>query len=498
MPGKTDDRSTLPGLGLRRLSAKLIAIFSASALLPSDARAGSPAWTIMAEADLAAAYELLANTHPGAVPETGDAAFLLALAIGRQEASKLAAQARSFGGYRAALQLFAAKFGDAHISTSSNFPLPQRWPGFIVGDREHAWGVIARADEASPPIGSRLVSCDGQTPKQLAEGRLAPFTADWTVRSQRLRASTGLLLNNGNPLHPALTSCTFTTPAGDSIQHRLAWRGLGPGEWGKLMEGAVPIAPEELYVRSFDKGYWVRLGTLSGKAFPLIQQVEAQQAAIRAAPYVIVDLRANGGGASVFTDKLARVIYGAGAVYRAQRKEAPGPNDMVWRASPGALDYAEATLKRAAGMGEPEDPGLLGLQAQREALAKALAAKSPIARAPIDLHVSGRPPADVVKKPPRVIVVTDRYCFSSCLTGVHLFRQLGALQVGEETNANTHYSNMVTVELPSGLSTFSTLQAYMPALPRQLGPYVPAVPLPINLADDVALQQSVRELLARR
>jgi hypothetical protein len=103
-----------------------------------------------------------------------------------------------------------------------------------------------------------------------------------------------------------------------------------------------------------------------------------------------------------------------------------------------------------------------------------------------------------VKKPLRVIVVTDRYCFSSCLTGLHLFRQLGAVHVGEETNANTHYSNMTTVELPSGLSTFSTLQAYMPALPRQLGPYVPAVPLRIDLADDTALQGSGRQLLARR
>lgn len=57
---------------------------------------------------------------------------------------------------------------------------------------------------------------------------------------------------------------------------------------------------------------------------------------------------------------------------------------------------------------------------------------------------------------------------------------------------------MVTVELPSGLSTFSTLQAYMPALPRQFGPYFPAVPLRVDLADDAALQQNVRQLLARR
>ena len=498
MPVKCHHRNAFRGSGSRLLQKRLFTLLTAAAMLPVGARAETPAWSTMAEADLAAAYDLLTKTHPGAVTETGDTAFLHALAAGREEASKLAAQARNFGSYRAALQRFAAEFDDAHISTSSNLPLPQRWPGFIVADRGKAWEVIARADQTAPPVGSRLVSCDGETPLQLAERRLAPFIADWSVRTQRLRASTGLLLNSDNPVHPALTSCTFTGSAGEAIQHRLTWRSLGQGEWGKQMAGVMPMAPEDLYVRPFDKGHWVRLGTLSGKAYPLIQQIEAQQSAIRAAPYVVVDLRSNGGGASAVTDKLARVIYGAGAVHRAQLEGASGGNDMVWRASPGALEYAEGTLKRVAGLGTPDDPGVLGLQAQRDALAKALAAGTPMARGPIDLHVSGRPPRDVVKKPPRVIVITDRYCFSSCLTGVHLFRELGAVHVGEETNANTHYSNMVTVELPSGLSTFSTLQAYMAALPRQLGPFAPAVPLPINLADDEALQQSVRQLLARK
>ena len=486
-------RSKIAGLGFLGLAG----LYLCGAAAP-PAAAQTDAWSRMAQDDLDAAYQLLLYSHPGAAPEVGDTGFVAALRTGREEAIKLVRQARTYGAYRAALQRFAAEFKDAHISSGAAFPLQQRWPGFIVADREDAWEVIARADETSPPVGSRLISCDGQTPRQLAERRLAPFSAGWAVRSQRLGASAGLLLNSGNPLHPALTSCTFTGQAGETIEHRLAWRRLGQDEWRKQMENVVHRAPEELYVRPFDEGYWVRLGTLSGKAFPLIQQVEAQRAAIRAAPYVVVDLRANGGGASVITDKLARAIYGAGAVHRAQRKGAPGPNDMVWRASPRALGYADATLKRYAGVAGPADPGLLGLQAQREALAKALATGTPIARAPIDSYVSGRPPTDIVKKPPRVIVVTDRYCFSSCLTGLHLFRQLGAVHVGEETNANTHYSNMVTVELPSGLSTFSTLQAYMPALPRQLGPYFPAVPLRVDLADDGALQQSVRQLLARR
>lgn len=490
-PGEKDWRKQLKSI--RASAAALIIAVAAS---PPPAGAETQAWSTMAEADLAAAHQFLVENHPGAVPAAGDTAFIAALASGREEAGKLARQARSYGGYRAALQRFAAEFKDAHISSGAAFPLPQRWPGFVAADEGEGWRVVARADEAAPAPGSRLVSCDGRAPQGLVRARLAPFVSDWSAKAQRVRASARLLVDSDNPMHPPLVQCEFATPGGDVIRHPLSWRKLDSAEWAKHMDAAFPIAPEEVYLRAFEGGYWMRLGTLSPKAHSIVQQAEAQQAALRASPFIVIDLRSNGGGASVFTDKLARVIYGARAVHRARNKAGLGPNLMVWRANATTRAEADAYVKRFAPIGAPGDPFLLGLAAQRDAIAKAVEAGSPLASAPIEAGQASSPAVDNVRKPPRVLVVTDRYCFSSCLTGLKLFLDLGALHMGEETNANTHYSNLRTVELPSGLSTFSTMQAYMSALPRKLGPFTPAVPL-TALSDDARLQQSVREVLAK-
>lgn len=480
---------------LRLIPAPAAALLLLAAAAPV-ASAETPVWSRMAEVDLAAAYRFLAENHPGAVPATGDTDFVAALGRGREEAGKVASLARNYGGYRAALQRFAAEFRDAHISSAAAFPVPQRWPGFIVSPGGGAWRVIARADEQAPALGSLLLSCDGGAPDAFAEARLAPFTSDWSVESQRLRASARLLVDSGNPSHPPLAQCEFRAPGGDPIQHRLVWRQLAPADWAKHMGAALPEAEEELYLRPFDDGYWVRLGTLSAAAYPIVRQAEAQRAALRAAPFVVVDLRSNSGGASIFTDKLAYAIYGTRAVRAARKKAGRGPDLMIWRATEASRNEADSYVKRAGPLG-PDDPYLLGLSAQRDSIAKAIEAGSPLASAPIEVERTRPTSSDRVRKPPRVFLITDRRCFSSCLVGVKLFRDLGAVHMGEETNANTHYSNLRTVELPSGLSTFSTLQAYMPALPRKVGPFAPAIPL-TGLADDARLRQEVRKAVAGR
>ncbi len=72
----------------------------------------------------------------------------------------------------------------------------------------------------------------------------------------------------------------------------------------------------------------------------------------------------------------------------------------------------------------------------------------------------------------RLIVLTDRYCFSSCLMAVDLLRRVGAEQVGEATDVSTRYMEVRTVTLPSGLRNFSTLMKLTLGL-DDFGPYAP-------------------------
>jgi hypothetical protein len=78
-----------------------------------------------------------------------------------------------------------------------------------------------------------------------------------------------------------------------------------------------------------------------------------------------------------------------------------------------------------------------------------------------------------------------------------MFRRLGALHVGEATDANTHYMEVREDELPSGLSMFSTLQAVAPASPAQVGPFVPEVAYEGSIADTAALEKWIAGLVAK-
>ena len=90
----------------------------------------------------------------------------------------------------------------------------------------------------------------------------------------------------------------------------------------------------------------------------------------------------------------------------------------------------------------------------------------------------------------RLILVTDRACFSSCLIATDIFRRIGALHVGEETDRSTRYMEVREIVLPSGLRTFSTLMKVAVGL-SDYGPFSPKVAYPFPLDDSDALKRWV-------
>lgn len=476
------------------LAALAGAVLAAS---PAPVSAQSQAWSRMAEDDLKAAHAFIEETHPGAVPERGDSEFLVQLREGYAQARSLAQSARSFGGYRAALERFAAAFDDPHIASSSWVRPDSFWPGFLISSRRGGWKVVPGGAPDAPEPGAELISCDGKAPDSLAAAALGPFTPAWAVAAQRMRTSSSLLLDSGNPHQPRMQACDFRSAGGKISTHRLNWRRIGSRDLETQFEKLGPFVSREVALRPFEGGWWIRLGTQSGAALPLVREVEARQAELRRAPFVILDLRGNDGGASFVSDRIAEAIFGAARVDAAlYPKGASDPQKVVWRASPTTLKTAKAYVERAERLG-PGHPLALGMAAQRDSIESALKRGSPLAQAPAAIdsnaHLRKR---DRVRRPPRVVLVTDRICFSSCLQAARLFRDLGSTHVGQETSANTHYSNVITTDLPSGLSNFSSLQAYSTYVPRRLGPYTPTTEFKLDLADDRAVEQEVRKLIA--
>jgi len=92
----------------------------------------------------------------------------------------------------------------------------------------------------------------------------------------------------------------------------------------------------------------------------------------------------------------------------------------------------------------------------------------------------------------RLILLTDNLCFSSCLSVTDDFRSLGALHVGQPTDAATHFLEVREQYLPSGYSLFSTLESVDSTAPSQIGPFEPALTYDGDISDTAALEAWVR------
>jgi hypothetical protein len=456
-------------------------------LLAFPALAQTELWAQLTAEDLAAARELLSGNHPAAVPGN-DPDFEAALHAGYSSATQLAAQVRSYDGYRAVIQRYAAGFGDRHISTRALLDRPQRWPGFMVALGGADWRVTANVDHDGPRPGSRLVGCDGRAPLELAENRLRPTISNWNIAAQLKRNSWRLLVDDADPFVTLPKRCTFEDDAGARFEHVLNWRTIPTSELNAHMRAAVGRPSGEVSLSEIADGWWIRLGTLVDDAGPVVQDVARRSADLRASRFVVIDLRGNGGGSSVYSERVAEALYGEQRTASVLKRIAAGPEATTWRASAGNLETLEQYVERFSRELGPDDRLVHYLKRTHAAVSNALREGAVVATVG---HEEVRRKTKQTKArggAPLVVLFTDRFCFSSCLMATHLFRGLGALHVGEETDQNTHYIEVRSITLPSGLSTFATLQAIDQSHARRIGPFTPSVVYEGRTDDDAAVK----------
>jgi hypothetical protein len=464
-------------------------------VLAGPAIAQTELWAQMTARDLAAAKELISSNHPAAVPGI-DPEFQSALKDGYSSALQLAEQVRSYEGYRAVLQRYSAGFGDRHISTGAVLQSPQRWPGFMVALGED-WRVTSSVDEDAPKPGSQLISCDGVVPLVLAESRLRPTMSNWNIAAQRKRNSWRLLVDDGDPFVTVPKQCTFADESGNRFEHTLHWRTIPPSDLNTQMRVAVGRAKPDVSLSAFADGWWIRLGTLVDDARPVVEEVARRSAELHAGRFVVVDVRGNGGGSSIYSERIAETLYGEQRTASVLKRIATGPEATTWRASPGNLETLDQYVERFARELGPDDRLVHELKKARAAVSEAM--REGAATATVPIEVEGKKKQTKVRGPtPVVVLLTDRFCFSSCLMATHLFRGLGALHVGEETDQNTHYTEVRSITLPSALSTFSTMQAIDQSHALRIGPFTPTIVYSGRTDDDAAVKTWVSDHVLNR
>jgi hypothetical protein len=477
----------------RLIAGALIAFCCASALADSPTLTVDLAWRFLTRSDLEAAYTLLKDNHPAALTEVGDRSFASRLDAAYSKALQRSTTVASLAGYAATMAEFAHGLGDAHIQSGMTAqPRAVDWPGFVVEKRGKEW-LVGNDDPAvtgSALAGAVILNCDGRTPQELA-GEILPFHANIGVESNVIVNAGWLLIDDGNPFLTRPAKCSFSQ-GGAQLTLPLNWTRIAYERLrSKYWKPAYGDAGFQ--VRPVGDGYWIGLRSLSASAQAVIDATVAKIETIRAARYVLLDLRGNGGGDDAYGRALADVLYGKGTV-----NDVLGPEDntsgctSAFRASAGNRDY----LAKAAVQFEKEGD-TTGARDYSDAVkaisaamsqGKALTGPVTCTSKPVKHASLSRP---LIQIP--VLVLTDVACFSSCINTVDFFRRLGAVQIGQTTDADTHYSEVRAERLPSQLSSFTTLQAIMPDMPHDIGPFVPQFEYQADIADSAALEKWVTE-----
>lgn len=483
-----------------------VLLLGAAALMLTNAVAAAQPWPEQVVTDAQAIHDVLLDSHPG-VYNTSDPGFVGQLEAGLVEARERARQVSDFAGYAAALQGYIARFDDGHVTLqlTDGAPDTQRyWPRFLTGYQAGRHMVMSRDDQDGVPgLGTELVSCDGVAADVLAQAQVGQFTGRWFLSATRARRAGMLFLDDGNPFRARSRECVFRV--GGVLQNQiLSWVAISAGEAKQRLDQTGPHTREPIAKRSFgERGVWLVLSSFDiyppNSSYAALTVLldgmrTAGPAAIRAAVPVVLDLRGNTGGSSHWSKRLADIIWGPGCAETVDL----AVEAIDWRTSQANIAHFAQVLTMLKVQAEPDRALISELEAIVNGMSAARGRGEKLWRLPVGPPAAAQSPAQANRaggQAPLIYVLTDAMCASACLDAVDLWKALGAIQVGQETSADTLYMDVRTVALPAGHASIHVPTKVYRG--RQRGSNEPQKPLhyyPSDMNDTRALKTWILSL----
>ena len=472
------------------IAALLAALIQSAQAAPPPPPALTPdQWRAAARQDIEAIHDTLRDNAPFMVVDRDSAGMRRWLETGRTEALADLPKVTDGRGYYYVLARYVGGFRDGHIglrlaSGAIKGRMPD-WPGFAMAWRNNRYevGWVQPGQEAAaPPVGAVLVSCDGQPAEALAQARLDRLFGDMTQEAQRSAIAFQLLRDYHYPV-PTPAACSFRTAAGEKTW-TLTWS-TPAGETVDTAAKALFAPRARFGVDRWGKdAWWIGAPTMTGEDNwkALYAAVDANLAALRSAPVVVIDLRGNGGGNSAFGDRLARKLFGDTVV---------DAHEVVW----GDLVFQSGPLSRKwaadAVVAAKDNPDWL---AEMKPEAEKLAAAPLGSKVLIPADATPPAPKAAPQSPMKgkVVVLVDHACFSACLDTLDVFTRLpGVKLAGVETGADTIFMDGMGAPLPSGRATLGFgIKAWAQRVRGSNVPYKPEAGLQYDgsLADEAGLK----------
>jgi hypothetical protein len=463
------------------------------------AASAEDSWSQRAAGDLAAVRDLIRDNHPGPVdPENPE--FRIWLDEGFSQAKVLAHSAHAQADYARALSLYINGFRDGHLSYRMTESVGKIWPGFLTATDGGGTMRVTYAGKNSPvPLGARLVSCDGTSAESLLRQKVHRFRTNASIPHEAILKAPFLFTAYADD-DRLLRACLFEAD-GEPLAIDLSWRPIEREAFWNAFDAASQRVFPEFGLRQVHGVWFVSLPTFNlwnedaAKIQKLIEQLEARAPDLHEAPYVVIDVRGNGGGNSDWGEKTAIALWGEAPV-RAIEESFDWTTE--WRTSAYNAELTRSAAKRSAEAGLAEDA------AERFEIADALDAARARGEA---LYRISSPPAgsglSADAESPfsgKVFFLTDMYCASACLDFADIMRRLPEVtHIGLPTSADAVYIDNVQAQLPSGAASFSwSLKVYRGRVRANNEWYDPQIIWPGGKMTDDAVATWVKTLDSAR
>lgn len=452
---------------------------AASSTAPPALPSTAEAWSTAAKRDVEAAYRIFVDNHPGMF-NRDDPGFPARLREARARGLKFAARVRDGAGYTSAFQVFSAGLRDGHAQAFANLTAgatTQRWPGFVAVWRGQALRVFG-SSVPEAPVGATILDCDGNDIRTLVLGNVFAYGGRPDELGQWWSSATNLFRDDGNPFVTIPQRCHVSV-GGKVSDLALSWRPVDDQyrAWRKAGYNGDTVAPGLTEPRP--KLFWL--------ALPTFQPDEAQRATYRqafdelrrrrsevlAADAVVIDLRANQGGSSAWSEDAARALWGSKPVNAFMDAN---PSRVWWRASPDNTRYVSGLVDKLRAEGQMD----MAADIERAAagMKAALLKGDRYWEGPADTApVSPTPPAEVPPLTTAVYVIVPGQCASACTDALDVFTHFSNTKlIGAPSSADTVYLDVRVETLPDGLAKVVIPNKYYRNRPRASGQvYKPAI-----------------------
>ncbi len=437
---------------------KHLALCAAALLAAAPLAAETPDWATLAATDIEALYAETRANHPG-MHDPANPGFPALLEQARSEALALAGQATSAAGFEASLDRFTAVLNDVHAGAYATLPEEYaptiRWPGFVAAWRGEAMYVFKAAD-GGPAPGSRIESCDGMPIADLVRTRVFGWRNGMSVPGAWWASARLALIDDSNPFSALPKACRFVSD-GKAEDRPLSWSPVPEyyQEWrnGSINGDRLPIGMEERAPGI----HWVALPDFQPDAEgtaaygTLFADLAAKADTLRGARAVVLDLRFNNGGSSLWSRQIAGGLWGKEAV-SARTQALFAKTAVWWRPTPGNLAEVRGFAELLKAQGNTEVAAMVGMFVP---LFESAIAKGETWFVEPDLAPPAKPdaalPAPLLNVP--VYVVVPGQCASACLDAIDVFKLFPNTRlIGAPSSADSTYMEVRHPKLPSGMA----------------------------------------------